>query len=171
MDTQKKKMFGAWAVIALIILIIIVLWHKTPVANRGTSTTPTPQTQTQGTATGGKTGGTTNISTSINGRSFRIASYDAVTVPAGENYTVTFSGGKITSKICNTYSGTYSAINNSIVTNKFLPTTKLGCDTPKGIMQLEGIFVNTMTQTAQYAFNGQTLVLTGTGHTIGLTAK
>lgn len=154
--------------VVAVLIIIFAVWHKGPSTDvSDTSAVPgTPNAITPAVAP--TPAGTTTGKGALDGKSFRLASYDAVTIPTAENYTVSFAAGRINARVCNTMSGSYVAASGLITTTQLI-STMMACSGPRNITAVEQIFKATLSQIANYTFDGQTLKLSGTGHNLVLT--
>lgn len=108
----------------------------------------------------------TTTSGPLDGHTYRIAQFDAVVVPANEVHTVSFAGGRIQAKICNSISGTYVAAYGTMSAK--LMSTMMACTGPADVMQIEQIFNTTLAQKATYTVASGVLTISGNGHTIVL---
>ncbi len=114
-------------------------------------------------ATGAAAEGTIGYS-DLDGKSFKITSFDGVDVPEGANYTMEFRDGGVYAKVCNSMFGGVSLMDGKI--SGILAATEMFCIGPEGIMDIEDAVKNIFDVGASVTLSGETLTLSGDSGTL-----
>jgi heat shock protein HslJ len=158
---KKNNSFVLWSVLIVVVLLVLAVleFDISNTTQSVSNTIPvTTKHTTHTTSTSGPVG-------TFDGTTFRYTSFDAMVIPSTENYLLTFSAGKLSTVICNSISGSYSA-KNGIITSNLISTLR-ACVSPHDVMPAEQIFSKVLSdKTPMYVFDGQKLSITGSGHTI-----
>ena len=109
-------------------------------------------------------GAATGLSASLDGKTFRLTSFNgkavtAVTGDNGQNSTVAFKGNQINAKFCNGMGGTY-ALTNTVMKASMIGTM-MYCTTPVGLMDYEQQFGAMLNTGATVSLSGNTLTFAG----------
>ncbi len=106
----------------------------------------------------------TGLSASLDGKTFRLTSFNGAAVPAGaatdSKPSVAFNGNQINAKFCNGMGGTYALTNN--VMKASMIGTMMYCTTPVGLMDYEQQFGSMLNTGATVSLSGNTLTFAGT---------
>ena len=103
---------------------------------------------------------------SLNGSTFKLASYNGAAVPADSKYTLTFTNTDFSLKLCNIMSSSYYITNNVIKANNVV-STQMYCGSPANLMKMEtdaALMLNSGVATIYKS--GSTLILS---HNSGIT--
>ncbi len=103
-------------------------------------------------------------SADLEGKKFRMISYNGGAVPEGTNYTLEFKNGSVSARICNSISGKFTLSGNTI--NGMLIMTEMFCTGPVGIMEIEEAFNSIWNAGAILSLSGDDLTLAGDGKTM-----
>ena len=103
----------------------------------------------------------------LEGKTFRIVSFDGTEVPEGSQYTLEFREGTVYAKICNSMFGGFILENGKI--EGTLASTLKFCTEPLGIMDAEDTVNNLFNVGASASFVDGTLTLSGDSGTVILT--
>jgi len=168
---MKNNKVLAWFAVLVVIIIIVVAWNAhTPSNNTNTTTTTTNTTTTKTGDTPShpvtlqNSNGTKTVVLPLDGQTFRYASYDNTTIPPGENYLISFSGGVLSGGICANFSGSYAA-DNGALTSK-LATSPKGCTLPTDVNAADQLFHTVLSQVSSYTLINNVLTIIGSGHTL-----
>ena len=93
----------------------------------------------------------------INERTFRLVSVDGKDFSSG-NYTISFKGGKIYAKFCNSMSGGY-VLYKGVLTAKDMVSTMMACSKPAGLMEAEQTFSKMLATGARVSLSDYDITL------------
>lgn len=158
---MKKKSVLGWVVALIVVLLVLVTWNAGLFGGSSLNSNTPATTVTTST-------GTTSVTHTLDGTTFRFTSYDNHIIPANENYIMTFSGGSLHGGICDNFSGPYTA-SNGLISAKLLSSTK-GCTLPTDINAADQLFHTTISQSSKYTYIGSVLTISGSGHTLTFNA-
>ncbi len=184
---KSKEIYVLVGVVVLI--VIFALWGSTGVKMEDTQATDTntqtpANTQTVPKSTKPSTSSTKPASSvnpvatspaptpvvptpeSLNGSTFRLASYNGAAVPADSKYTLSFTATEFGLKLCNSMGSSYYITNNVIMANNIV-STQMYCSSPANLMRMESdaTFMLNSGMTTIYK-SGSTLILS---HSSGIT--
>ncbi len=94
----------------------------------------------------------------LEGTTFRMTSFDGEEIPRGSNYTLTFSDGRISAKICNNMGGAYT-LQNGVLKSEQMISTMMYCGSPDNLMKIEDTFGKGMADGMTFSLSGSNLVL------------
>lgn len=94
----------------------------------------------------------------LEGKTFRLASFNGVAVAQDANYTLTFEEGRLGAKFCNSMGGEY-VVSKGFISAPQLVQTLMFCSTPDNLMTLENFFSSLLSKGAAFSFVGPNLVL------------
>ena len=97
----------------------------------------------------------------LDGENFFLVSYGGKNVQK-DTYLVGFFGGLISAKFCNTMNGDYSATPTTLMASN-LASTKMFCDKPDGLMDMEDTFGTLLARGATMVMTDDSLTLSGQG--------
>lgn len=169
---MKNNKAVLWGGLFVVVIIIGVVWHASLPKMPSMTTTATQATPTD-TKTGDivptkvtlqNANGTTSTLYPLDGHTFRYASFDNTTIPAGENYLISFSDGVLSGGICANFSGSYVANKGALSTS--LISSPKGCTIPADVNAADQIFHTTVGQVSSYTFINNVLTISGNGHTL-----
>lgn len=95
---------------------------------------------------------------SLNGSIFKLTSYNGTPVVAGSKYTLSFEGGSLNAKFCNSMGGTF-VLDGSLIKATNLSSTMMYCSTPSNLMEIESAFGTMLNFGAMIYQSGNTLIL------------
>ncbi len=110
--------------------------------NPGSSSKPTTSSQTQN-QSNSKPAEPSLTMKSLDGQVFRLVSYNGLAVPSESRYTVSFAGGEMNAKFCNTLSGSF-VLDSSVIKSSNIVGTKMYCGVPSNLMDIENSFVSVL---------------------------
>ncbi|MFA5052936.1 MAG: YbaY family lipoprotein [Parcubacteria group bacterium] len=103
----------------------------------------------------------------LEGKTFRIASYNGVATDLDYEYTVAFSENSINAHVCNAMFGGFALTNSTL--RGMLASTLMYCIEPAEMMNIEDALKSLLTSGASASLSGDTLTLSGSGKTLVLT--
>ena len=171
---EKNKEIVIGIVLLALIVIVVAMISRAPSTETASSTNPTPLPakvipNNNGTKIVIPAQPAPSVAGKgpLDGHKYVITAYNANTLPAGENYTVSFATGRVTAHICNTIVGPYNAAYGSMTAT--LVTTVMACTSPADIMQVEQIFGTVFKNSMTYTSTPTGLTVSGGGNTVFLT--
>lgn len=75
----------------------------------------------------------------LNGRIFKLVSYNGSPIPVGTTYTIAFDNGRLNAKFCNSMSGNF-VLDGGLIKVSNLASTLMYCSTPSNLMDIETLF-------------------------------
>lgn len=93
----------------------------------------------------------------LEGTTFKLVAVNDKLAPAGD-YTVSFTNGRLSAKLCNGVGGEY-AIKDYTIKVPALMGTLMFCEQPAGLMNIEQLFSKMLTAGAQSTITGDVLEL------------
>lgn len=106
----------------------------------------------------------------LDGKSFRLTSFNGVIVSEDANYTLSFEDGRIGAKFCNSMGGEYT-LSNGFIRASEMVSTLMYCSSPENLMGLETFFNSLLNRGAAYSFVGPNLVLADDKNTMTFTVS
>lgn len=100
--------------------------------------------------------------TSLDGRTYRLASFNNTSIPLGEQYVLSFLDGRLHIRWCNTMSGEYTLAEGQL--SSLLVSTKMWCSLPAGIMEMEQAWGSMLALGAVVTHASAEMILEGAGN-------
>ncbi|OHA91998.1 MAG: hypothetical protein A3J09_00680 [Candidatus Zambryskibacteria bacterium RIFCSPLOWO2_02_FULL_51_21] len=133
-----------YALVGAVALIATVVWwgssrntaKDVPEDNNQEETNTPPTTSVNPTFVPEKPVPTVPTAKSLAGSTFRLVTYNGTPVPSNSKFTLTFTEGSLTLKLCNTLSSNYY-IDNNLIKADNIERTAMSCNTPSNIMKIE----------------------------------
>lgn len=97
-----------------------------------------------------------NSHVNLNGSTFRLVSLDEKDVEG--KYLLTFTDSSLSIQFCNQMSGAYTLSGDNIIGS--LMSTRMYCESPAEVMQLETLFGQALLEGAKFVQNGSDLYIT-----------
>lgn len=154
MNKKYNKYFLALFAIVLLVLIFVLVGtkdsSKEDIINNSTDTSsnkPSGSSSKPGSSSNPANSTTSKPSVpsltmkSLDGQVFRLVSYNGLAVPSESRYTVSFAGGEMNAKFCNTLSGSF-VLDSGIIKSSNIVGTKMYCGVPSNLMDIENSFVS-----------------------------
>ncbi len=101
----------------------------------------------------------------LDGKNYRLVSFNGVSVPQNENYTLSFGQGTISAKFCNNMSGSYIVSGVTIKASPLI-STLMYCASPSGLMNMETAFGTMLDSGATFVAAGNTLMISAGTNTM-----
>mgnify|MGYP003393300815 CR=1 FL=1 len=134
---------------------------KPPSSNATSPKPPSqPPYQTPPTGSPGSPQATPTIPTAsnLNGKIFKLVSYNGSTISAGGTYTLAFDNGRLSAKFCNSMSGNF-VLDGGLLKAPNLASTLMYCGTPSNLMDIETLFGSMLGYGALIYQSGNQIVL------------
>jgi|GEM_PF-4930355 len=161
---MKNNKAVGWIALLVVVIIIFAWYSHTPSMPTTSPAAPTTSATVPKTVTLQNANGTTSVMPPLDGQTFRFVSYDNTTIPAGENYEISFSGGVLSGTICSSFSGSYVTNKGALSTN--LIVSPKGCTAPADINAADQIFHTVLSQISSFTVINNVLKIVGSGHNL-----
>ncbi len=117
----------------------------------------TGSTATKPSTTTGEPSVTTAL---LEGNIFRLVSFNGIATPVDSKYTVSFDNGSLNAKFCNNLSGSFVLDEGNIKSSNMVGT-KMYCNTPSNLMDIENSFVSVLNFGANISKIGKNIMISG----------
>lgn len=126
--------------------------------------TPEPAPDPTQATTNSTDGKMADISYPLENRTWLLVAYGGGGRPAavmdGTGITAEFAGGAVSgSSGCNSYGGSYTLVNDQLTIEPNMMSTLMACESPKGIMQQEQLYLEGLAAAETITIEGDTLII------------